>query len=121
MAAFAEGAALGQALGVPRETIFDTLFGGAMVAPVVAGKRAKIERDDYEPDFSMRWMQKDLHLAAVSGYEAGVPLPVVNVTKEIYRMAMRDGYADLDYGAIYAFVAAHNDATRSVPEYTTKR
>ena len=112
MAAFAEGAALGEALGVPRETIFDTLLGGPMVAPVVAGKRGKMERDSYDPDFSMRWMQKDLHLAAISGYEAGVPLPVVNVTKEVYRMAMREGYADLDYGSIYAFANSHTQVTR---------
>jgi 3-hydroxyisobutyrate dehydrogenase-like beta-hydroxyacid dehydrogenase len=104
MAAFAEGAALGEALGVPRQTIFDVLLGGPMVAAVVAGKRAKIEREDYEADFSMRWMQKDLHLASVSGYEAGVALPVMNVTKEIYRLAMREGYADQDFGAIYAFL-----------------
>jgi 3-hydroxyisobutyrate dehydrogenase/glyoxylate/succinic semialdehyde reductase len=106
MAAFAEGAALGQALGVPRQTIFDELLSGSMVAPVVAAKRAKIERQDYEADFSMRWMQKDLHLASISGYEAGVPLPLVNVTKEIYRLAMREGYADRDYGSIYAFSTA---------------
>jgi 3-hydroxyisobutyrate dehydrogenase-like beta-hydroxyacid dehydrogenase len=104
MAAFAEGAALGEALGVPRQTIFDTLLGGPMVAPVVAAKRGKIEREDYEADFSMRWMQKDLHLASISGYEAGVALPVVNVTKEIYRLAMREGYADQDFVAIYAFL-----------------
>jgi hypothetical protein len=28
---------------------------------------------------------------------------VVNVMKEIYRLAMREGYADLDYGSIYEF------------------
>jgi 3-hydroxyisobutyrate dehydrogenase-like beta-hydroxyacid dehydrogenase len=106
MAAFAEGAALGQALGVPRQTMFDMLFGGPMVAPVVAAKCAKFERDDYEADFSMRWMQKDLQLASISGYEAGVPMPVVNVTKELYQLAMREGYADEDYGAIYAFLTA---------------
>jgi 3-hydroxyisobutyrate dehydrogenase-like beta-hydroxyacid dehydrogenase len=103
MAAFAEGAALGQALGVPRQTLFDVLLGGPMVAAVVAAKRTKIEREDYEADFSMRWMQKDLHLASISGYEADVPLPVVNATKEMYKLAMREGYSDQDYGAIYAF------------------
>ena len=105
MAAFAEGAALGQALGVPRQTLFDTLIGGPMVAPIAAAKRARIEREDYDADFSMRWMQKDLHLASISGYEAGVPMPVVNVTKELYRLAMREGYADQDYSAIYAFLS----------------
>jgi 3-hydroxyisobutyrate dehydrogenase/glyoxylate/succinic semialdehyde reductase len=116
MAAFAEGAALGEALGVPRQTIFDTLLGGPMIAPVVSAKRTKIERDDYEADFSMRWMQKDLHLASISGYETGVPMLVANVTKELYRLAMRDGYADQDYGALYAYLNAghHGSSTPDV-------
>jgi 3-hydroxyisobutyrate dehydrogenase-like beta-hydroxyacid dehydrogenase len=103
MAGFAEGAALGQALGVPSQIIFDELLSSPMLAPVVAAKRTKFERGDYEPDFSMRWMHKDLHLASVSGYEAEVSLPVVNIAKESYAQAMREGYADRDYGAIYAF------------------
>jgi 3-hydroxyisobutyrate dehydrogenase/glyoxylate/succinic semialdehyde reductase len=104
MAAFAEGAALGQALGVSRQIMFDTLIGGPMVAPLISAKRAKIEREDYAPDFSLRWIHKDLHLASISGYEAGVPLPVTNVAKEIYELAMREGYADQDFAALYAFV-----------------
>jgi 3-hydroxyisobutyrate dehydrogenase/glyoxylate/succinic semialdehyde reductase len=103
MAAFAEGAALGRALGVPAQTIFDELLSSPMLAPVVAAKRSKFERGDYEPDFSMRWMHKDLHLASVSGYEAEISLPVVNIAKESYAQAMREGYADRDYGAIYKF------------------
>jgi 3-hydroxyisobutyrate dehydrogenase/glyoxylate/succinic semialdehyde reductase len=125
MVAFAEGAALGQALGVPRDTIFDVLLSGPMVAPIVAAKRAKIERQDYEADFSMRWMQKDLHLASISGYEAGVPLPVANVTKEIYRLAMREGYADLDYGSIYEFFTAGRNVesatAAAVPPLTARQ
>jgi 3-hydroxyisobutyrate dehydrogenase/glyoxylate/succinic semialdehyde reductase len=104
MAAFAEGAALGQALGVSRQILFDTLIGGPMVAPMISLKRAKIEHEDYTPDFSLRWIQKDLHLASISGYEAGVPMPVANVAKEIYRLAMREGYADQDFAALYAFL-----------------
>jgi 3-hydroxyisobutyrate dehydrogenase/glyoxylate/succinic semialdehyde reductase len=104
MAAFSEGTALGEALGVPRKTIFDTLIGGPMAAPLLAAKRGKIERADYDPEFSLQWIQKDLHLASISAYEAGMAMPVVNVTKELYRLAMRHGYADLDYSALYAFV-----------------
>jgi 3-hydroxyisobutyrate dehydrogenase-like beta-hydroxyacid dehydrogenase len=104
MAAFAEGAALGEALGVPRATIFETLKGGPMVAPLIAAKRDKIERGDYAPEFSLRWMQKDLHLAAISAYQAGVPMPVINVTKELYSLAMRHGYADQDFSAVVDFL-----------------
>lgn len=112
MAAFAEGAALGQALGVSRQMIFDTLIGGPMVAPIISVKRSKIEHEDYTPDFSLRWIHKDLHLASISGYEAGVAMPVANVAKEIYQLAMREGYADQDFAALYAFL---NEAARDQP------
>jgi 3-hydroxyisobutyrate dehydrogenase/glyoxylate/succinic semialdehyde reductase len=71
----------------------------------------------------MRWMQKDLHLASISAYEANVPMPVVNVTKELYRLAMREGYADQDYGAIFAFLngTTDRDASRPSPEYSMNR
>jgi 3-hydroxyisobutyrate dehydrogenase/glyoxylate/succinic semialdehyde reductase len=105
MEAFAEGAALGQALGIPRATIFDTLIGGPTVPPFVAAKRSRIDRNDYDAaDFSLRWIEKDLHLAALSGYEAGVAMPLVNTAKEIYRLAMRRGLADSDFAAIYSFL-----------------
>jgi 3-hydroxyisobutyrate dehydrogenase-like beta-hydroxyacid dehydrogenase len=111
MAAFAEGTALGQALGVPRAVIFDTLLGGPMAAPMLSVKRLKIEQGNYDADFSMRWMQKDLHLASVSAYEAGVAMPVVNITKELYRLAMRDGLADQDFSALYTFLNGAEDRT----------
>ena len=41
-----------------------------------------------------------MHLAAVSAYESGVALPLTNVTKEMYRLAMRDGHAAEDFSAI---------------------
>ena len=120
MAAFAEGAALGQALGVPNHIIFDELLSSPMLAPVVAAKRSKFEHGDYEADFSMRWMHKDLYLASVSGYEAEVSLPVVNITKETYAQAMREGYADRDYGAIYAFFTdAHGGTSEKTADVTS--
>ena len=110
MEAFAEGAALGQALGISRETIFDTLIGGPIAPPFLAAKRTRLERNDYDnPDFSLRWIQKDLHLAAVSGYEAGVAMPLANTAKEIYRLAMRHGLADRDFSAIYSFLSQPTD------------
>ncbi len=117
MAAFAEGAALGQALGVPRDVIFDTLLGGPMTSPMLTAKRTKIEQGAYDAEFSLRWMQKDLHLASVSAYEAGVAMPVVNVTKEIYRLAMRHGLADLDFSAIYRLLNHTESRTEDAAEH----
>ena len=109
MAAFAEGMALGEGLGISREVLFDSLLGMPAIAPFVAAKREKIESGNYEAEFPLRWMQKDLHLASVSVYESGVAMPVTNVTKEIYRLAMRGGRGTEDFSAIYEFATGDNE------------
>lgn len=106
MLAFAEGLVLGEALGVNREQIMNTLIGGPVTAPFIAGKRAKIEGDDYSPEFPLRWMQKDLAMAAEMAFQTQTAMPMSNAAKELYQLAARAGYAEDDFSAIYAFL--HN-------------
>jgi 3-hydroxyisobutyrate dehydrogenase/glyoxylate/succinic semialdehyde reductase len=110
MAAFAEGMALGEGLGISRKVLFDSLLGMPAVAPFIALKREKIERGDYEAEFPLRWMQKDMHLASVSAYESGVAMPVTNAAKELYRLAMMEGHAIQDFSALYAYLASGGDS-----------
>src|SRR5713101_10200600 len=104
MAAFAEGMALGKGLGLSQKMLFDSLLGTPAVAPFLASKREKIESGNYEAEFPLRWMQKDMHLASVSAYESGVAMPLTNAAKEIYRLAMREGHATQDFSAIYDYL-----------------
>jgi 3-hydroxyisobutyrate dehydrogenase/glyoxylate/succinic semialdehyde reductase len=104
MAAFAEAMALGEGLGISRNTLFDSLFDTLLVAPFLKSKRANIDTGNYEAEFPLRWMQKDMHLATVSGYESGVAIPVTNAAKELYRLAMRGGHATEDFSAIYDYL-----------------
>jgi len=108
MAAFAEAMALGKGLGLSQKVLFDSLLGSPTVAPFLAFKREKIEDGNYEAEFPLQWMQKDLHLASVSAYESGVALAVTNVTKEIYRLAMRGGHDTADFSAICEFTMGGN-------------
>ena len=108
MAAFAEAMALGEGLGLSSKILFDSLLGTPVVAPFLAAKRDKIDNRNYEVEFPLRWMQKDMHLAAVSAYEAGVAMPLTNTAKEMYRLAMRDGHSTEDFSAIYEFVTDNN-------------
>jgi 3-hydroxyisobutyrate dehydrogenase-like beta-hydroxyacid dehydrogenase len=111
MAAFSEGLILGQSLGISREVLFDALFNGPAAAPFVAVKRQRIEAGNYsQADFALRWLQKDLHLAAVSAYETGVAMPLTNAAKEIFRLAIREGHGDEDIAAIYGYLAQNRDA-----------
>jgi 3-hydroxyisobutyrate dehydrogenase-like beta-hydroxyacid dehydrogenase len=112
MAAFAEAMALGEGLGISRKMLFDSLLGTPAVAPFLASKREKIETGNYAAEFPLRWMQKDMHLAAVSAYETGVAMPLTNITKEIYRLAMRGGHDAEDFSAIYEFAMGGNSKER---------
>jgi 3-hydroxyisobutyrate dehydrogenase/glyoxylate/succinic semialdehyde reductase len=110
MAAFAEGLVLGGSLGLSQEILFEALLSGPAAAPFLSVKRERIEKGDYgHADFPLQWLQKDLQLATVSGYETGVPMPVTNVVKEIYRFAIRDGHGEEDFSAIYDYLA-HNSS-----------
>ena len=115
MAAFAEAMALGKGLGLSPKVLFDSLLGSPTVAPFLALKREKIEGGNYEAEFPLQWMQKDLHLASVSAYESGVALAVTNVTKEIYRLAMRGGHETNDFSAIYEFAMGDDGKERIAP------
>jgi len=110
MAAFAEGMALGEGLGISRKALFDSLMGMPAVAPFLAVKRQKIENGNYEAEFPLRWMQKDLHLASVSAFESGVAMPVTNAAKELYGLAMMEGHAMQDFSAIYKYLSSNNNS-----------
>jgi 3-hydroxyisobutyrate dehydrogenase-like beta-hydroxyacid dehydrogenase len=109
MVGFSEGLVLGQSLGIPQAKLFEYLLGSPVVSPNLASKCDKIARGDYEAEFSLQWMQKDLHLAAVSAQETGVALPVTNAAKETYQLAVRSGYGPEDLSAIYAFLNAQRE------------
>jgi 3-hydroxyisobutyrate dehydrogenase-like beta-hydroxyacid dehydrogenase len=104
MLAFSEALALGQSLDIPMEGLMNLLVGGPVAAPFTAGKRAKIENSQYEPEFPLKWMRKDLQLVSLTGYEQGVALPTVNAAKEIYTLAERLGWGEQDFSAIYDFL-----------------
>jgi 3-hydroxyisobutyrate dehydrogenase-like beta-hydroxyacid dehydrogenase len=108
MAAFAEATTLGESLGLQRGAIFDALNGMPQVAPFLFSKWKKIEKGDYQAEFPLSWMQKDLHLGSVSAYESGVALPVTNAAKELYRLAMRNGHGSEDFAAVYQYLASNS-------------
>lgn len=107
MAAFAEGLALGESLGISQETLLNVLVGGPVVAPFLASKRAKIENSDYEAEFPLKWLQKDLQMASEAAYEANAVLSMGNNTKELYQQATKQGLGDCDFSAIYQFLQSN--------------
>jgi 3-hydroxyisobutyrate dehydrogenase-like beta-hydroxyacid dehydrogenase len=110
MAAFAEALTLGERLGISRQMLFDSLLGMPAVAPFLTAKRSNIESGKYDAEFPLRWMQKDLDLAARSGREAGIRTLVADAANQMYRAAMNEGHGAEDFSAVYqSAVGSIND------------
>jgi 3-hydroxyisobutyrate dehydrogenase-like beta-hydroxyacid dehydrogenase len=100
MLAFSEAIALGKASGIAQEILFNTLLGGPLTPAYLQGKREKLEKNNYEPEFPLKWAHKDLHLIMQTAYEQQIALPLTSITKEIYAMAKAEGKGENDISAI---------------------
>ncbi|MDA8099557.1 MAG: NAD(P)-dependent oxidoreductase [Nitrospiraceae bacterium] len=105
MVSFTEALAFGESVGLTKQAIFDTLAASPVMAPFLNFKRKKFEADDYSVEFPLRWMHKDLHLATETAFETGAALPGMSAAKELYALAMREGFGDEDFIAVYKLLS----------------
>jgi glyoxylate/succinic semialdehyde reductase len=105
MVAFSEAIVLGESLGIPGDLLFTTLLSSPVTAPFLSLKRSKMETGDFETEFPLQWMHKDAQLIAETAYETGVALPALNVVKEIYALAVKNGLGGQDFSAIYKLLS----------------
>ncbi len=101
---FAEALVLGEAMGLDRTALLDSLLGSRMVAPYLSTKRRNFETGEFAPAFPLKWMRKDLEMASQTAYETGAVMPLGNLAKEIYLLASQHGLAEADFTAIYQFL-----------------
>ena len=75
MQAIAEAVVLGEGTGLNRKLLLEVLSQTAVVAPAHMGKLARIERNDYSPQFPLRLMNKDFQLILKTAARENVPMP----------------------------------------------
>lgn len=104
MLAFSESLNLGMAMGIDKKMGLDILLKTPVTAPILDVFRYRIENNDYEPNFPLKHLQKDLHLFTETAYELGQPSPLTNTAKEVYGLAKHKKMADLDFAAVFKFL-----------------
>jgi 3-hydroxyisobutyrate dehydrogenase len=100
IALLAEGLVLAEQAGLDMEKVVPLLINGAPGSPLVKGKAARIVARDYNTEFALRWMHKDLGYALDEATQYNVSLATVAAAREIYRMAIARGHADDDFAAV---------------------
>jgi 3-hydroxyisobutyrate dehydrogenase-like beta-hydroxyacid dehydrogenase len=114
MQAVAEAVALGGALGLPRDLLFDTLAKTAVVSPVQVGKLGSTKRHDYTPQFPIRLMQKDFGLALSAAARAGLSLPATEAAAAVNAAESASG-GEEDFSAVVRRMEEQVAAENSMP------
>jgi 3-hydroxyisobutyrate dehydrogenase-like beta-hydroxyacid dehydrogenase len=105
----AEALVLGEAAGVTREALLETMGDSAVGAPFVKYKTEPLLRDDYSATFTTNLMEKDLDLVLESAADAGVALPLAEELKALVRATVEAGYGDDDFMALYLRLRSASD------------
>jgi len=114
MQAVAEAVALGEALGLPRDLLFDTLAKTAVVSPVQAGKLASTKEHDYTSQFPIRLMKKDFGLALSAAAHAGLSLPATEAAAAVNAAETVSG-GEEDFSAVVRRMEQEAGAQSSLP------
>lgn len=96
---FAEALTLATKLGVDLGRLLPLVQASMVRSGVVEYKAPFIMRRDFSPNFPLRLMLKDIHLALDAAREARVRLPGLEAVEEVYDVAAEEGQSDLDYAA----------------------
>ena len=94
--AFNEGMVLAAKGGVDPTLMLDILDNSAAKSGLISYKAPFVFRRDFEPNFSVKWMDKDIGLMLESGKELGVPLILTGITRQLFQTAIAAGHGEED-------------------------
>jgi len=97
----AEALVLGEAWGVSRAALLDTMGSSAAGAPFVKYKTEPLLRDDYSATFTTTLVAKDIDLVLDAAEVEGVRLPLAEDLTALVRSAIEAGYGNDDFMALF--------------------
>jgi 3-hydroxyisobutyrate dehydrogenase-like beta-hydroxyacid dehydrogenase len=94
--AFNEGMVLATKAGVEPKLMLEVLENSAAKSGLIAFKAPYVFRRDFVPNFSVKWMHKDIGLMLDSAKELNVPVPLTGLTRQMFQAAISAGSGDED-------------------------
>jgi 3-hydroxyisobutyrate dehydrogenase len=100
VASLAEGLAWIERSGLDREQALTVLKNGAPGSPLLTAISARMVNADYDVNFLLSLMRKDLQYAAMDAATLGVDLRTANTAEARFVEAASAGYADKDMSSV---------------------
>ena len=119
LAAFGEGLALSESVGLDPQKMIEVIGQGAIQSPVYALKGPKMVVNDHAPNFPLKHAHKDMALACDMARRAKVEYSVMDQAEKLFRAAREDadlGVADQDFSAVFERIHKESES-----EFSRKR
>jgi 3-hydroxyisobutyrate dehydrogenase-like beta-hydroxyacid dehydrogenase len=115
--AFNESIVLSTKAGVPPELMLEIIENSAAKSGLVSLKAPLVFRRDFDPRFSVKWLEKDMQLMLDSAAELNVPVPLTALSRQMYRAAIAKGFGEDDIcGSIRLLEDLANCEVRAAPK-----
>ena len=102
--ALSEGITLARATSVDPEVFLKILNSTYFKTGMSENKAFKMIKDEFKPTFTLSNLKKDLKTINETAKSFGVKLPMSSTAEEIYSHAIENGFGDLDYTGILAYL-----------------
>ncbi len=97
MNAFNEGMVLATKGGVDPKLMLEILDNSAAKSGLISYKAPFVFRRNFQANFSLKWMDKDVGLMLESAEELGVPLFLTGLTHQLFQTAIASGLGEEDF------------------------
>ena len=103
-AVLCEALALGDRLGIPRETVGEVIGRSSGASFILERKLPALAKHDYRPGFFVELARKDLNLALALAGDAGAESSVARAAFALYDAATAAGHGKLDSSGLLAYL-----------------
>lgn len=101
--AMAETLHFAETNGLEKAVALEVLSTSAVWSPMLAGKQTMVTSGQYDAQFALKHLTKDLGLTLRQATEHDTFVPAIERVHETFRSAVDSGYGDLDMSALVAF------------------
>ncbi|MFP5212536.1 MAG: NAD(P)-dependent oxidoreductase [Acidobacteriota bacterium] len=100
MESFAEAFNFGSMGGLSSEAMIDVIMSGPLAAPLFQMKTPSILSGNFEPNFQLKHMAKDMKFVIDTAYDTGASVPAGQAMMQLYRLGVARGWGDMDFSAV---------------------
>ena len=116
--AMAEGFVLARKAGIAPSVVLEVLQASVARNPLIEGKMKLVMERHFEPQFSLKWMYKDIELMLESARELNVPLPATALVRELFKASIAAGHGDEDFASAITLLESMAGVEVSDPKPT---